>query len=140
MSVRKQEKMLEPMGDMETVDSALSDCEELFQLSQELSTVIAAEDIVRLGEILDERQRLLSSLNLHDGSFRAGGRAASKRSLLVAKLQRLLQVDDENQRALKSWLAEMRTRLIEMSSARQALHKYAYLTPRNEPLYLDRRQ
>lgn len=137
-----------PMVETSALDRALGACEKLLALSQALPSVIDADDIEHLDEIIAERERLLASLDLgalglaFDASGAAGtaGRSTSKLSLLVERLQALLRIDEENQDALRSRLAGIRKQLVETGRARQCVHKYAYLTPKAEPAYLDKRQ
>ncbi|MDA8189257.1 MAG: flagellar protein FliT [Dehalococcoidales bacterium] len=130
----------------EELDRVMRTCDELLQLSLAQCDAIAADDVDLLNRLIEQREGLISSLDLKAvdfnwSGFQAGANAGltAKRSLVLEKLRELLRIDTENREALETRAAEVRAQLATVTRGRHALHQYAYINPQAEPIYLDKR-
>jgi len=123
-------------------------CDELLELSRAHQLAVASGELDLLNTILDQRDRLISGLDLKRaglmaGSLRIGAQAgsfATKQSLVLAKLREVLRMDEESKSDLQGHVDDVKTQLAAMSRGRQALSQYSCIKPSAEPVYVDRRQ
>ncbi len=132
-------------GNKEGLDKALEICDKLLQVAIDQRTAIMEENVGRLMEMVDERDRLVSSLDFQttiiaqDGGV-GTGRVDGKRSMIVQKIRELISIDEENKKVLQARLEEMKAQFSAIARGRQALHKYTYLKPQLQPIYVDKRR
>lgn len=127
----------------EALDRMIRTCEELLRIARDQRAAIAEDNADRLGELLDEREKLIWSLDVEVGNFEdATGTPAvvvGKRGLFLAKLRDLLRADDENRRALEWRLMEIKFQMASVGRGRGALAGYAGVR-QAEAVFVDRRR
>lgn len=128
------------------LERVLQSCDELVRLARSQSELFASGDPEFLDDLLQERDRFVSSLDAgieillsDDESGPAGaGVAMGLRALVGERLKELLGISHENERVLQARLARTKDELAEISQGRKGLSGYAHRSGGPAPIYVDR--
>ncbi len=132
----------------EALERVWQACDDLVRLSRSQMKAFADGDPEALDSLLQERDRLISSLDAETGflkSVAAGdggnaGAAVGLRVLARERLKDLLLTDEESRKALQARLEETKAQLAALSRGRQAMYRYAHIHHRAEAVYVDKLQ
>jgi hypothetical protein len=126
------------------LEAAILTCDELLRLTLAQLDAIAEDDLDNLNELLEERDHLISTLDLTAmdlGSDDQGGSSGtSKQWELLDKLRELLRLDEESREALQAQLTDVKARIGKVGQGRQLLDRYKSLKMPKEAMYIDRQR